>query len=333
MISTRKQVASQAGVSEATVSHVLNNTKFVSPELTNKVQAAIKDLGYQPNLIARSLVTKVTNHVAILVDDIKNPYYGEITEEMSEVAYKNGYIVSLISSGNMNSELIQNLISRKVEGVFFANVSNISIDFGKIANQFKKYGIATVNGSPCVPPVIIVDYLQSIDTMIRYLYDLGHRKIGFLSGIPIDEYNQRYTGYISSLTKYKIPVNNDFIIAGEYPYNTNFDDGYKSMKKLLAAEEKVTAVFTINDLMAFGAMKAIQDSNLRIPEDISVIGCDDIFFAKCASPALSTIRTPKKEIGKQAMYLLLDQINNRPVENVVLQSEFIIRQSTGPAKK
>jgi DNA-binding LacI/PurR family transcriptional regulator len=324
---TRKNVALQAGVSEATVSHVVNKSKYVSHELSKKVLEAIEQLDYHPNLIARSLMTKTTDHVVILVDDIKNPYFGEITEGMGEVASKEGYIVSLISAKSSNKKAFMDLVSRNIDGIFFTNTSN---NFSDIVDLFKQAGIALVCAKDS--SAVILDYNQAMDTVIKYLSDLGHKKIGFLSGLSIGTGEDRYKAYVQALENHGIPLDPDIVIDGSFPYTTEYDDGYKAMKKILNQETRVTAVFAVNDMMALGAVKAIREEGLKIPEDISVVGCDDIFFAESADPPLSTIRTPKKEIGRRAMYLLLDQIRGKKPENVVLSTEFIIRRSTGPAK-
>ncbi len=319
---TRKDVAELACVSEATVSHVINNTKYVSPELALRVRKAVSELDYRPNAVARSLMTKTTKHVAIVVSDIKNPYYAEITEGMQEVAAKEGFLVSLIRYGeNSSEEDLFALASRYIDGVFLATTK---VNIAEVARRFTEQGIAVVTD-------IIVDYSGAIDTMFRYLTQLGHRRIGFLSGLSVSRSgDMRYEGYCRGLEKYGIPYDPDLVMDGVTPYPTTINSGYDSMKKLLQARTGLTAVFAINDLMAIGAMRAIRDAGLKVPEDISVIGCDDIFLADSVDPPLTTLRVPKLDMGRGAMYQLLHQIREKKHEPVIVKTEFIIRNSTGP---
>lgn len=321
---TRKDVAKMAQVSEATVSHVTNQTKYVSPDLARKVRDAVVTLGYRPNIVARSLATKTTKHVAIVVSDIKNPYYAEITEGMQEVAEKEGYLVSLIRySNNPSNDNLTDLAYRYIDGVFLATTRG---NTRSVVETFHTYGIAVVVD-------IIVDYSSSIDVMMRYLSQLGHRKIGFISGLSLKEpSHDRYLEYKKAVKKYSLVQDDKLIVDGVVPYLTTIESGYEAMNKLLKAGSKPTAVFAINDLMAIGAMRAIRNAGFNVPGDISVVGCDDIYLADSVDPALTTIRVPKIEMGRRAMYQLLNQIQKNQHETVRVETEFIIRHSTGIAR-
>ena len=323
-MTTRKDVARHAGVSEATVSHVINSTKYVSPDLEKKVREAIVTLGYRPNIVARSLVTKTTNHVAILVSDIKNAYYAEIMEGMQEVAAREGYLVSLIRYGYGDSdEDLNDLAYRYIDGLFIAT-SRGNTD--AVVRKFREYGIAVVTD-------VMVDYATAVDTMMNYLVQLGHRRIAFISGLAVTPGHDRYHCYVRALEKFGLPFDGDLVVKGKPPYLTTIDSGYEAMKHhLLAAESSATAVFAVNDLMAIRAKRAVRDAGLRVPEDISVIGCDDIFLADSVEPPLTTLRVPKVEMGRKAMYQLLHQIRENKHESVMVKAEFIIRNSVGVAK-
>jgi DNA-binding LacI/PurR family transcriptional regulator len=322
-MTTRKDVARHAGVSEATVSHVINNTKYVSPELEKKVRDAVIVMSYRPNIVARSLVTKTTKHVAILVSDIKNPYYAEITEGMQEIASKEGYLVSLIRFGRGDSEDdLNDLAYRYIDGVFIATSRG---DTETMIKKFNEYGIAITRD-------IIVDYSTAVEKMINYLKQLGHEKIAFISGLKIDEGHDRYHSYVNALEKHGIPFHQNLVVDGIPPYDTTISSGYEAMKRLFMAGIEATAVFATNDLMAIGAMRAIRDAGKHVPNDISVVGCDDIFLADSVDPPLSTLRVPKAEMGRRAMYQLLHKIKENKSEPVMLKTEFIIRESTGKAR-
>jgi DNA-binding LacI/PurR family transcriptional regulator len=322
-MTTRKDVARHAGVSEATVSHVINNTKYVSPDLEKKVRDAVFALSYRPNIVARSLVTKTTNHVAILVSDIKNAYYAEIMEGMQEVAAKEGYLVSLIRYGHGDSdEDLNDLAYRYIDGIFIATSRGNS---DAVVRKFKEFGIAVITD-------VIVDYSGAVETMMKYLTQLGHKRIAFISGLSLVIADPRYRAYVKALEKLGLPYDANLVADGKPPYWTTIDSGYEAMKGLLATQSDITAVFALNDLMAIGAMRAIRDAGLRVPQDISVIGCDDIFLADSVDPPLSTLRVPKVEMGRKAMYQLLHQIRENKHETAMVNAEFIIRESAGIAK-
>lgn len=332
-MATRYDVAKISGVSAATVSHVINNTKYVSPELKERVVDAIRKLNYKPNIVARSLATKSTKHVGILVNDITNPYYGEIAQGMEEIAQQNGYMVSLCMANGDAESYFSSITQRQMDGIFFATTRN---KFSREhIQQLFDMDVKIVNDQYSIGSTVILDYSGAIDNLIKYFADMGHKRIGFLSGLDIkSDLDARYKNYKKAIEKYGLDSDDNLVIEGMFPYNTDFYSGYEAMKKLLALETRVTAVMTINDYMAFGAMKAIKEAGLRIPEDISIAGCDDVFLSECFDPPLTTIRVPKKEMGRQAMYLILNEINKKTTANIELVADLVIRKSTGsPASK
>lgn len=327
-MSTRDEVANLAGVSPATVSHVINKTKYVSPELRIKVEQAVEELNYKPNIIARSLATKQTKHVGLLVDNIINPYYGEIAQGMEEIAYKNGYVVSLYLANGKPYEYINSIIERQLDGLFIAttNYSLCISDFKRIADN----NIAIVSSqSNDYCSTISFDYATAVDKALQYLIDLGHRKIAFIAGdINKRLDDPRYIQYKKSLEKNGIEFNESLVSDSDYSFDTH-TSGDDAMKKLLALETGVTAVFCLNDMLAFGAVKAIKEAGLSVPQDISVIGCDDIFFTECMAPELTTLRAPKKEMGRQAMTFILNKIREDKYSKLMLNVDLVIRESTG----
>lgn len=329
-MATRYDVAKMAGVSAATVSHVINNTKYVSPELKTKVNEAVRLLNYRPNIVAQSLVTKMTRHVGILVNDITNPYYGEIAQGMEEIAHKNGYAVSLcLATGNVES-YFTSILQRQMDGVFIAVTNNMIFSqeqFEILCNS----NVAVVNGMESLGSTLRVNYSGAIENLVKYLADMGHMKIGYLSGISIKPPgNDRYVLYKKALEKYGIEHDGRLVVDGIYPFKTDHRSGYEAMKKLLDMKTRVTAVVTTNDYMAFGAVRAIREAGLRIPQDISIAGCDDVFLTECFDPPLTTIRVPKKEMGRQAMYLILNQIREKQHAHMKLEADLVIRKSAGP---
>lgn len=330
-MATRNDVAKKAEVSVATVSHVINNSKYVSPELKEKVNEAIRVLNYKPNMVARSLVTKITKHVGIIVNDITNPYYGEIAQGMEEVAHKHGYIISLCLASGDSDSYLASIKQRQMDGIFMATTRNEDFNREQFQNLVDS-GIAVVNGHG-VGSEVNFAYKKAIYNLVKYLVDLGHKRIGYLSGISLDlPGNDRYVLYKEALEKNGIDFDNRWAVDGMYPYKTDNRSGYEAMNHLLGRDTRVTAVITTNDYMAFGAIKAVREAGLEVPEDISVAGCDDVFLAECIDPPLTTIRVPKKELGRQAMYMLISAINEKKNSSLMLEADLVIRGSTGLVK-
>lgn len=331
-VATREDVAKMAGVSVATVSHVINNTKYVSQELREKVIEAVRFYNYKPNMVARSLTTKRSNHIGIIVNDITNPYYGEIAQGMEEIAHKHGYIVSLCLASGESESYITSILERQMDGIFMATTR--SYDFTrKHIESLVHSGVALVNDPYGIGSVIKFNYKTAMDNLMSYLAGLGHKRVAYLSGIPLKSTgDQRFSLYEEGVEKYGLVSDENLVVEGMYPYSTNHRAGYDAMNILLSRNTRVTAVLTTNDYMAFGAMKAIKKTGLRIPEDISVAGCDDIILAEYTDPPLTTIRVPKKEMGRQAMYIILNEINEKKHYTKIIDTDLVIRESTGPAK-
>ncbi|MCB7319268.1 LacI family DNA-binding transcriptional regulator [Lacrimispora sp. 210928-DFI.3.58] len=321
-MSKRKEVALAAGVSEATVSHVINGTKYVSPELTMRVRKAIEEKGYRLNQAARCLATNRSGHLALIVNNLKNPRYAEVAEAMQEEARAKGYIVSTIDINlfNFTEDAVFDLISRNVDGLFLATYIDSMEPAIKRACEG---GIKVISGNPEFGHILDVSYRKAIVDMVKCLAELGHERIAFLSGYSTKESKHtKYGDFCEALRVQGLPLIRELIVEGEPPYIADLDAGYHSMKELLGRTRDFTAVFAVNDLVAIGAMKALREQGLRIPEDISVVGCDDIQFASYMEPALATIRIPKGEMGMLATDMLYDILNGNTCEDTVLTAAF-----------
>ena len=330
-MSKRKEVAAAAGVSEATVSHVINGTKYVSPELAARVRKAIEEKGYYLNQAARCLATNRSGHLALVVNNLKNPRYAEVAEAMQEEARKRGYIVSAIDINifNFNEDAIFDLIARNVDGLFLATY----IDSMEPAiRRACASGIRVVSGCPEFGRVLKIDYEDSIGEMVRFLAGTGHKRIAFLSGYSLKEScHEKYANFCQAMKANDLQVLPELLIDGEMPYIADLDTGFQAMNQLLERSTDVDAVFAVNDLVAIGAMKALRQRGIRVPEDISVAGCDDIPFASYVEPVLATINVPKAEMGKLAAEMLCDILNNRPCEDHYLKTTFKAGASIGHA--
>lgn len=328
-MSKRKEVAEAAGVSEATVSHVINGTKYVSPELTARVRKAIEEKGYYLNQAARCLATSRSGHLALVVNNLKNPRYAEVAEAMQAEARKRGYIVSTIDINifNFREDAIFDLISRNVDGLFLATY----IDSMEPAiRRACESGIQVVSGCAQFGRVLKIDYEQSIQAMVRHLADLGHRRIAFLCGYSLKESaHEKYPNLCRAMEAYSLPVVPELMVDGEAPYIAGLDTGFGAMERLLKTGVRFDAVFAVNDLVAIGAMKALRQQGYRVPEDVAVVGCDDIPFASYVEPELATISVPKAEMGRLAAEMLCDILAGRPCQDHLLETTYKPGASAG----
>ncbi|MCF7941436.1 MAG: LacI family transcriptional regulator [Spirochaetia bacterium] len=334
-MATRKDVAALAGVSTATVSHVINQTKYVSDELRAKVLSAVEELNYVPNYAAQMMTTKKTNQITMLVSDISNPYYGEIAAGMEEVTRQNKYVLSISSTEGTPDNYITTIIERQTDGVFVAVTNHIysSEIIEKLTRQRIPVVVATSSEAieyDEMVSTISVNYATAMENMLTYLYDMGHRNTAYLVGLEEGSDDTRITLFDRFQHELGFNTDRQLVVFGDFPYRTNFESGYTSMNKLLERDLDFTAVFCTNDLMAFGAIKAIREANLRIPEDVSIIGCDNIFFSETSDPPLTTISIPKRELGRRVVELLFGAIEKKRLTSSRVNGELLIRASTGP---
>lgn len=322
MAVTRKEVAQMAGVSVATVSYVLNQTKNVTPAVRERVLNAVNELHYSPNLLAKSLATKETRHVAMLIDNIQNSHYANLLGGVQHVAEREGYIVSVLSANYSSKDSMLELISRGVDGVILT---------------FGFYNLQDFASDLHLPAVyaddrIRMDYRGAIFDIVTCLKSLGHRQIAFLSGLPQSTDTARYRLFLEALQSCGLPVCTELHFQGEG--YTDENAGYEAADRLLRCGHPFSAVFVLNDLMAIGAMRRFWEAGLRIPADVSVVGCDGIKSAAFTTPPLSTIQCHTFSFGEALMQQLLSLLHPEtypPIEGKVIQAEFVRRESVGPA--
>ena len=323
---TRDDVAKLAGVSGTTVSYVMNNTKRISPEVCQRVWDAAKQLNYHPSLLARGLATNETRHIAIVVKNLQNPYYTAIQEGVQIVAAQEGYIVSVLSARESPVATMNIMLSRGIDGVIIASSSA-----GDLADMLRLNIPLAVVGEDRSTHF----FQKAVFDMVGAFHQLGHRRIAFLSGLPLhNPRHYRYQNFCAALQEYGLEPDPKLMIDGDGP--TNERSGYWAADELLRRGVPFTGVFATNDLMAMGAMKRFWEAGLKIPEDISIVGCDGIAMTEYTTPPLSTLRTPVVTMGKTLMYQLLEKMQpgkTFPRPNQILQAEFVQRESMGPARK
>lgn len=312
MKATRTDVARLAGVSTATVSNVLNKSDKVKEETTARVLDAMARLNYQPNLIARSLATRKTMQIGIVLDDICNPYYGEILQHFESRARENGYFLNICIGTRDLDDYWDNFVSRGLDGAFVTSLPyryNMDKLYHLLENDIKLVVSGNINTDFRRISSIENDYVTGMAQAVDYLTCLGHEDIAYLSGLGRElSCDQRCSAYLEYVEKLGLPCGNSLLIDGKYPYATNVQAGYTAAVQLLDTGRTFTAAICGNDLMALGAMRAFQEKGLRIPEDVSVIGFDGIAIGRYLTPTLTTLMVNVKTFGEKAFDLLYTNI-------------------------
>ncbi|MGQ9632471.1 MAG: LacI family DNA-binding transcriptional regulator [bacterium] len=331
MRSSIEDVARLARVSIATVSRVVNNTVPVRPETRERVIRAIEALDYRPNAIARSLVTKRTHIIGLVIPDIANPVFAEAARGVEEVTSKGGYNVILCNTGySYEREIayIDVLREKRMDGLIIAT-----------AQRRDDYILGLKRrGFPCVlilskvegeeVDYVVVDNVRGAFIATEHLIRLGHVRIAHIGGPRnISSGLDRWKGYSKALREHGIAPEDDLYVEGAF----DEESGHEAMERLLDLPRPPSAVFCANDLMAIGAMFAIKEGGLRIPRDVAVVGYDDTRLAKCVSPALTAVRQPSYRIGVMASDLLIRTIEGKKPQcgKIVLEPELIVRESCG----
>ncbi|MCL7747988.1 LacI family DNA-binding transcriptional regulator [Halalkalibacter alkaliphilus] len=324
-MATRQDVAKLAGVSPTTVSRVLNNNGYVSQDVRKRVEEAIRELQFVPNRVARSLRTQKCGQIACITHGLKNTFYAEIVQGIEEVALENGYTYSIYSTSVENEKYI-NLI---LEGFYDGLIVLTSSEFNNLVDSKKIREVIPTCfywdlGYETKLPNVAVNLKKAMKNTTNYLLDCGHKEIVYLGypkeGIEGVKENPRFLGYVDALKAKGIEVSSDhFLFVSNW--NDTLTAGYEKVRELLDRGVSFTAIAACNDLMAIGAIRALSERGIRVPEDVSVTGFDDVEIAKMITPALTTVSLPKKEIGHTLMKSLLRQMNGEKLEGKIQEYE------------
>ena len=326
---TMHDVAQAAGVSLMTVSRVINNKDDVSKETRKRVMQVIEKLNYRPSSIARGLATQRTGALGVVVPDISNPFFASLVRSAEEEAYAKNYSVFL---GNTNEDrqrelaVLQLLEDNQVDGLILCSSRLDDETLFDILARFPTAVLVFREKKDTNAGAITLDDAYSGQVAIEHLIKSGHRNIGLISGPPISLSTfGRLVGYQNALQCADIPINEKWI----WHCHPVVEAGQETAYDLLKNNPEVTALFCHNDLIAVGALQACKELGLRVPDDIAIIGYDDIRLAALVSPALTTLHVPKSEIGTRAMQMLLEQIEVESAmpKEVHLQPTLIIRES------
>ena len=327
---TMRDVAEQANVSVTTVSHVINGTRFVSEELRKRVLEAMKRLDYRPNILARGLRVGKTNTIGLIVPDNSNPFFAEVSRVVEDVGFDSGYSVILCNSdGNLDKELtyIDVLVAKQVDGIIFIASSSQSEHLRLLIDEKIPLVVADREMPDLDVDLVLVDNSRGGYEATKYLLELGHRRIGCISGpSEITPSAERIKGYRQAVSEFDVPFDENLIVRGDF----QFEGGKRAMSQLLALPKLPSAVFICNDVMAIGAMGSIHSAGLKMPEDISIVGFDDISQASATWPPLTTIAQPIEQMARIATELLIQRLSDSAGperRRIVLEASLVIRGS------
>jgi LacI family transcriptional regulator len=328
-------VARKADVSPATASRVLSRGEYpVKAATRERVLAAAAELNFRPNRLARALVTARTSTIGAIVHDIADPYFGEIVRGMEDSARLHGYQIFVCSSdrdAERELEYVRSLISYRVEGLAFAGGGiedeTYRATLRRTLSEYREAGGAVVMLAPNAyrAPSVVPDNEGGARLMTEHLLALGHRRIAFISGPPhLRTTAVRLDGYRLALAQAGIEFDPALVESGGF----TADGGGKALATLLDRDPGITAVFASNDLMAFGALAELGSRSIRVPDEISVAGFDDVQHAVYVSVPLTTVRVPMYEMGTEGAALLLGISRGKRARSRVLPVEIVVRQST-----
>lgn len=328
-MSNIREVAHAAGVSVATVSRAITSPEKVSPASLKKVKDAIKAVGYRPNLLARNFRAAKSYAIVVLVPDITNPYFSQVIQAIEERAQQKGYAVLLgdtRESSKREQEYVNRVETRLADGVIQLRPQSMSAS---------EQNIPWVNACGCVGtpgPSVRIDNIGATKTVVDHLLALGHTRIGVISGLKDNPHTiDRLEGYKQSLSQAGIAFKKELIAEGDF----TMWSGQNAAKQFFQLKERPSAICCMNDEMAIGAIQTLKAEGLRVPDDISITGFDDINYAKYWDPGLTTIAQPAEDIGKVAMDTLLRIIDGEDLsdQEIVLPTEFILRKSTAAPRR
>ena len=335
-MSTIKDVAALAGVSFTTVSHVLNDTRPVSPEARARVLAAVEDLSYLPSAVARSLRKSETKTVGVLVPNVQNPFFAELVCGVEDACRQAGYSVLICNSDNNplhQQQYMRTLLEKRVDGLLLSST-------GDDASLIQNVGFAKL---PCVTvdrhvPGLRADRVAVHNELgaryaVRHLIDIGHRHIACISGPQsITVARERVAGWRAALKEAGLASDESLVFESDF----STSGGHLAARRLLAERPEVTAVFVGNDMMAFGVLRAAAEAGRSVPQRFSVVGFDDIEMSRYVLPALTSVGVPLQQLGREAGRALIDRIDNphMALKDVLLSPQLMLRESTAaPPRK
>ncbi len=331
---TIKDIAEKAGVSTTTVSHILNNkgSRF-SEDTRQRVLKVVDELNYQPDFFAQNMIMKKSRTIGMIVPDVTDLFFSKLIEGVESYFNSLGYMIILCNSKHdpkLEEKYFQQLVYRSVEGIIIATPNILSEKILKADAVVRRHiplVLIDMGKNPREQGKLLVEEYQGVYSGVKYFIEMGHQKIAFIQEVG-DYYqlSERITGYLNCLEDYHIDYNPQLISEGPL----TMQGGYQATKQVISQSQgDFTAIFCSNDQMAVGAYQALLEANLRVPDDVSVIGFDGLEIARYMAPALTTVYQPTFDIGFYAAKFILDAIENpkQRIPNKIFETELLVRDS------
>lgn len=334
---TIKEIAKMAGVSPGTVSKVINNYDDVGVQTKEKIIAIMNKAGYQPHTSNKSISNKKTNmigviYAGILNADFNHPFFVDVMNFFKKEIGAFGYDLLFFSNERFNKgeeDYLARCIHSKVDGCIIIGGDEIQQSIYDLDNsEIPCIGVDIDLTGP-KSGFLMTDNYKIVAKVMEHFYLLGNRDIGYIGGPDSTIGKLRRNGFYKAMSEYGLTLREEWITAGDFMEQS----GYDAMKSLLELEQRPEAIFAASDLMAFGAIRAIKEEGMRIPNDVSIIGCDDIDSCRYTDPPLTTVRQDKIKIGKLAAHMLVDMINGQmESSSVMVEPELIVRDTCGAGR-
>jgi LacI family transcriptional regulator len=328
---TLAEIAQVANVSVSTVSRALSNKNYpLKEENRERIRKLADEMGYKPNLVARSLQSNRTHLVGVIVDRMQSPFAAATVQGIQDGLRNAGYSISIAYSNRDTAlaiEAINTFYSHQVDGLIILNSWLHTFNDPILALQDRPFVFVNRVFGSCAQKCVGPGDRYGAQLATQHLVDLGHRRIGYIHGMADwTEAQNRLAGYKDVLDKNNLPFDEVLVRQGDW----GVDSGYQAGKELLALNTCPTAIFAANDIMAMGAMYALQEAGLKIPEDMAMVGYDDRDFAAWTRPPLTTVRMPSYEMGQASARLLLHQISGEELDDATqIPGTLIVRESCG----
>lgn len=333
-MATIVEVAKRASVSIATVSNVIRSTKRVSPELEERVRAAMAELDYSPNAVARGLKIKQTYMLGLVLPDITNPFFPGIIRGAEDTASDRGYFLVTANTDEQigrERRTLSALRSYRADGILLASAPSTDVEHiqrtiaSGVTVVFLDRPVAGVKAD-----AVLLDNVRGARECVRHLLQLGHRRIAIITGpLTLENARERLLGYKDAIREYDVPFDPSLMLEGDY----RMESGERMMRELLKRETGATAIFVCNGVMAVGALKAAEEGGVAFPRNMSIATFDDLTFDNSAHPHLTVVVQPSYEMGARAATLLLDRIEGRMTGDPIVVRvvpTLIVRESTAP---
>src|SRR5438094_3066681 len=334
-MATVHDVAQRAEVSTSTISHVLNQTRFVSDELRQRVLAAMRELNYQPNAAARMLTLNRSNTIGLIVSDIRNPFFASVARGVEDVAQEHGYTVVLCNSDETawrETACLNALETRAVDGVLLASAGVADEHLSRLVQAGFPIVLVDRDLPELGAPAVLLDNEGAAYSAVWHLITRGHQRIAMLSGrAAISTTTERVAGYRRALREAGVEMDDRLVVSGE----STSEGGTIAANAVLDLDERPSAIFSGNNLMTIGALQTIVNRGLLVPDDVALVGFDDFPFpwSDAFRPHLTTVAQPTYELGRRAAELLVQRLKKSPrsisAERVVLDGKLVVRESSG----